>query len=55
MSGTEKYQGLTQKQVAESRKRSGRNELAAAVKPSFFKIALKEFSEPAFLLLIGAA
>ena len=55
MSGTEKYSGLSQEQVAASRKLHGRNELASAQKPSFLKTALKEFSEPAFLLLIGAA
>jgi Ca2+-transporting ATPase len=49
------YKGLSNEEVLESRKIHGRNEIAQEEKVSLFKSALKFFSEPVFLLLIGAS
>ena len=49
------YKGLSNEEVLESRKIHGRNEIAQEEKTSLLKIALKFFSEPVFLLLIGAS
>ena len=51
----ENLKGLTTQEVLESRRKFGRNELAAAEKCSFLKTAAKIFMEPVFLLLIGAS
>ncbi|MDO4562013.1 MAG: cation-translocating P-type ATPase [bacterium] len=55
MEVAEKYRGLTAAEVAERRERYGRNVLAEDGSDGPLKKALKFFSEPVFLLLIGAA
>lgn len=49
------YEGLSMEEVLESRKINGRNEIALEVKASLMKNILKFFSEPVFLLLLGAS
>ena len=50
-----KFKGLSDREVEESRTLHGRNEMAQEEKASFLRTAVKFFSEPVFLLLIGAA
>ena len=49
------YKGLSVKEVLESRRIYGRNEINQEEKTSLLKNALRFFSEPVFLLLIGAS
>ncbi|MDO5114618.1 MAG: cation-translocating P-type ATPase [Synergistaceae bacterium] len=51
----EKYSGLSDAEVRERRERYGMNVIAEEKRESALKKALKSFSEPVFLLLIGAA
>ena len=52
---TEKYCGLSDGEVRERRERYGENSLALKREDSALRVLLKFFSEPVFLLLIGAA
>ncbi len=55
MEVAEKYRGLTAAEAAERRERYGRNVIAEDESDGPLKRMLKFFSEPVFLLLIGAA
>lgn len=52
---TEKYHGLSDAEVTELREKYGMNVLVEEKKESMLMKVLKSFSEPVFLLLIGAA
>ena len=55
INGEKSYKGLSADEVLENRRINGRNEIAQEEKASLLRDALKFFSEPAFLLLIGAS
>ena len=55
INGNKHYEGLTSEEVIERRQKHGRNQLEQAEKASLLKTVLKFFSEPVFLLLIGAS
>ena len=52
---SEDRKGLSDSEVLERRARFGENRLAEEKKTSLLSVLLKFFSEPVFLLLIGAA
>ena len=55
MKKEEKYFGLTEKEVIESRERYGTNEMEAKKKVNFVHKLFNVFTEPMFLLLLITA
>lgn len=55
MKKNEKYSGLTEKEVLESREKNGSNELEKKKKENFLQKILHVFTEPMFLLLLITA
>ncbi len=51
----EKYQGLTAKEVEESRAKHGENVLTPPVRPSMWKLYLEKYQDPMVRILLVAA